>query len=209
MIVMPTVHGKSKIGEGTYIADNVIIGYPGKNESHLLKEGRFELLEGAVIGNNCILRDYGIIYSQTTLGSDIKTGHHYLIRENSTVGDSTLIGSGVVIEDDCKIGKNVSLQSNVYIPTHCVVENEVFIGPNAVLTNDKRMARGECILEAVIIKYGARVGANSTILPGITVGKDSVIGAGSVVTKDVPEFSIVVGVPAKPIGTVSESDRVC
>jgi acetyltransferase-like isoleucine patch superfamily enzyme len=206
---MPTIYGKSKIGEDTFLADNVIIGYPGKGETDLLKEKKFESLEGATVGNNCILRDFGIVYSRVTLGDNITTGHHYLIRENTTIGSSTLIGSGVIIEDDCIIGKNVSLQSNVYIPTGCIIEDNVFMGPNVVLTNDKRMARGECKLEAVTIKFGARVGANATILPGLVVGRDSIIGAGSVVTKDVPDFTIVVGVPANPIGKVPEIDRIC
>lgn len=206
---MATIYGGSKIGEGTFIAGSVIVGYPGKSESGILVSGKFDDLEGAVIGSGCILRDFGVIYSRAKLGDNIKTGHHYLVRENTQIGESTLIGSGVVIEDECKIGKNVSIQSNVYIPTGCIIEDEVFLGPNAVLTNDKKMARGECKLEGVVIKYGARIGANVTILPGIVIGADAVIGAGSVVTKNVPEHTIVVGVPAGPIGTVPEAERLC
>jgi acetyltransferase-like isoleucine patch superfamily enzyme len=205
---MAEIRGGSKIGKGTYIGENVIIGYPGKDEAQLLKEGKFDLLEGAIIGENCILRDYGIIYSRSKLGDNIKTGHHYLVRENTVIGSSTLIGSGVVIEDECRIGSNVSIQSNVYIPTNCVIEDNVFLGPNGVLTNDKRMGRGDWKLEGVTIKFGARIGANVTILPGITIGRDAVIGGGAVVTKDVPDLEIMVGVPARSIGKVPEEDRI-
>jgi acetyltransferase-like isoleucine patch superfamily enzyme len=204
---MATVHGRSQIGEGAFIGENVIIGYPGKDESKILFEGSYDDLEGAIIGPGCILRDYGVIYSRAKLGEKVVTGHHYLVREGTTVGSFTLIGSGVVIEDDCVIGKKVKLQSNVYVPTSCIVEDHVFLGPNVVLTNDKRMARGEWKLDGVHIKEGARVGANSTILPGIVVGKDAVIGAGAVVTKDVPDYEIVVGVPARSMGSVPEVDR--
>jgi acetyltransferase-like isoleucine patch superfamily enzyme len=206
---MPEIHGKSKIGEGTFVADNVIIGYPGKSEAHLLKEGKFELVEGSTIGGNCILRDFGVIYSQTELGDNVKTGHHYMVREHSVVGANTLIGSGVIIEDQCKIGADVMIESNVYIPTFSEVEENVFLGPNVVLTNDKKMGRGDWKLEGITVRKGARVGANVTILPGVVIGRDSVIGAGSVVTRDVPDYEIVVGVPASSIGQVPDCDKIC
>ena len=206
---MPEIHGGSKIGKGTYIGENVIIGYPGRDEVELLKEGKLELVEGAIIGKNCILRDYGIIYSKATIGDNVRTGHHYLVRENSTVGSNTLIGTGVIIEDECKIGKNVSIQSKVYIPTYCVIEDDVFLGPNAVLTNDKRMGRGDWKLQGVTIRRGARIGANTTILPGLEVGRDAVVGGGSVVTRNVPEYTVVVGTPARKLKIVPEEDRIC
>jgi len=206
---MPKIYGNSKIGEGSFVAENVIIGYPGKNEAHLLLEGKFELVEGSIIGRGCILRDFGVIYSQAQLGAGVKTGHHYMVREHSVVGENTLIGSGVIIEDHCTIGSDVMIQSNVYIPTNSIIEERVFLGPNVVLTNDKRMARGDCKLEGAIIKKGTRIGANATILPGIIIGRDSIVGAGSVVTKNVPDNEIVVGVPAASIGKVPEHERIC
>jgi len=106
----------------------------------------------------------------------------------------------VIIENKCKIGNNVSIQSGVYIPTHCEVGDDVFIGPNAVLTNDKYIGFGDPRkrgLEGVIIEEKVSIGANSTILPGIRVGHNAVIGSGTVVTRDVPPGKVMVGVPAK------------
>ena len=204
---MPKIYGKSKIGNNTYISENVIIGAPGKDETDYLIKKEFDKIVGAKIGDNCIIRDYGIIYSNAIIGNNVRTGHYFLVREHTTIGDNTLIGTGVVIEDKCKIGKNVSLQSNVYLPTNTVIEDNVFIGPCAVLTNDKFMCRGKIELIGPIIKRYARIGANCTILPGIEISEDSLVGAGSVVTKNVEAYSIVAGVPAKKIGMVPKEHR--
>jgi acetyltransferase-like isoleucine patch superfamily enzyme len=199
------VYGKSKIGPGTVIADNVLIGYPSRAElsqSNSFDPSKLQDIAGATIGENCILRDFGVIYSKTNLGDNIQTGHHYLVREETIIGNGTLIGSNVTIENKCKIGNNVSIQSGVYIPTYCEIADDVFLGPYAVLTNDKYISykdprkRG---LEGVVIDKKASIGANSTILPGIRIGRNALVGSGAVVTKDVGAGEVVVGVPAKVI----------
>jgi acetyltransferase-like isoleucine patch superfamily enzyme len=207
---MYKIYGKSEIGEGTFIADSVVIGYPGKDEITKLLEGRAEDIVGAKIGRNCILREFGMIYSHAILSDNIQTGHYFMIREYTTVGAGTLVGCGVLIEDHCCIGKNVSIQSGVYIPTNTIIEDDVFIGPYAIFTNDKFMGRGgeKPILKGAKVERGARIGANSTILPGLTIGKDSLIGAGAVVTKDVKPYTVVAGVPARKIGTVPREHRL-
>jgi acetyltransferase-like isoleucine patch superfamily enzyme len=200
-----TSYGKSKIGAGTIIANNVILGYPSRAE--LSEAGGFNTeklknIDGATLGENCVLRDFGIIYSKTRLGNKVQTGHHYLVREETIVGEGTLIGSNVIIENKCKIGNNVSIQSGVYIPTFCEIGDNVFLGPNAVLTNDKYIGykdprkRG---LEGVIVEQKVSIGANATILPGIRIGRNAVIGSGAVVTKNVEPGAVMVGVPAKVI----------
>lgn len=204
---MAKIYGKSKIGKGTYIGENVVVGYPGKDEIKFLIKNETRKIAGSVIGGKCVIRDYGIIYSNTTLGRNVKTGHNFLIREHTNIGDNTLIGSGVIIEDRCKIGSNVSIQSGVYIPTNTTIKDNVFIGPRAVFTNDKYMGRGDVKLIGVIVEKNVRIGANTTILPGVRIGEDSLVGAGAVVTKDVEPYSVVTGVPAKKIGVVSEVHR--
>jgi acetyltransferase-like isoleucine patch superfamily enzyme len=204
---MARIYGESKIGKNTYVAEDVIIGHPGKVEKHLLLEGRLNDVKGSVIGSDCIIRDGTIIYSQVTIGDKVLTGHFVLIRENTEIGHSTLIGTGTIIDNNCRIGSNVSIQSGVYIPTNTVIEDEVFIGPRVCFTNDKYMGRRNIEMKGPHIGKYARIGANSTILPGLKIGHDSVIGAGSVVIQNVGEYEIVAGVPAKKIGLVSEDDR--
>ena len=106
-----------------------------------------------------------------------------------------------MIEGDVIVGDNVTVKSGVYIWDGTRIENDVFLGPNATLTNDL-MPRSKEYAErfsGITLKKGASIGANATILPGITVGEKAMVGAGAVVTKDVPDYAVVVGNPAKII----------
>lgn len=201
------VYGGSKVGEETTISKNVIVGYPGKDESEILEKGNFDDVSGATIGDNCTLRAYGIIYSEARLEDNVITGNYYMVREGTIVGRGSLIGSQVVIEDDCKIRNDVSLQTGVYVPTSTSIKEKSFLGPNVCLTNDKYPDLVDEKMKGPTIKELATIGANSTILPKVKVGKGALVGAASVVTKDVEPFSIVRGNPAEKVGNVKEKLR--
>jgi len=203
----PQIYGQSRIGRGTYIAGTVIIGHPTKEERLLLIENRLNEVAGSVVGENCVLRHFGVLNSKATLGNSVQTGHNWMVREHSTVGESSLIGSGVIIDDHCAIGRHVSIQTRAYIPTNTVIEDDVFIAPCVCFTNDKYMGRGNITLAGAHVEQGARIGGNVTILPGIRIGRESVIGAGSVVTKDVPAYAVMVGNPAKKIKDSPQEHR--
>ncbi|MDD4307680.1 MAG: acyltransferase [Thermoplasmata archaeon] len=204
---MPEVYGKSKVGKGTFLGHSVVVGHPGKNERALLTENRLNDVKGAVIGKDCVIRDGTIIYSQTTLGDNVQTGHNALIREDTTIGNKSMVGTLTIIEDNVTIGERVSIQSAVYIPTNTVIEDDVFIGPRVCFTNDKYMGRGEVKLLGAHVEKNVRIGANSTILPGIRIGCDALVGAGAVVTKDVEPYTMVAGVPARKVGMVPVEHR--
>jgi acetyltransferase-like isoleucine patch superfamily enzyme len=179
------LYGKVKLGENEIIQDNVIIGGS--------EDGEVE------IGADSIIRSGTVIYSNVRIGKNFKSGHNVLIRENTEIGDNVLIGTNSVVDGNCKIGSRVSIQTNVYITAYTVIENDVFMGPCAVTTNDKYMEYG-AELRGPVIKKGAKIGANSTILPGITIEKDAIVGAGAVVTRDVKSKEVVAGVPIKVLG---------
>jgi len=152
------------------------------------------------IGDNYKIRSHTVIYFGVEIGDNFKTGHHVLIRENVKIGNNVLIGTNVVIDGDCIIGNNVSIQTGAYITRYTIIEDNVFIGPCVVTTNDKYMKYNSSKnLEGPIIEEGARIGANSTILPGIVIGRKAIIGSGSVITRNVPENEVWCGNPAKKL----------
>ena len=181
--------GRVKIGKGSTIQDNVILGSTEDSE-----------LE---IGENAIIRSGSVIYSQARIGNNFRGGHNILIRDNTEIGDDVLVGTNSVLDGECRIGKNVSIQTGVYVTRHTVIEDGVFMGPYCVTTNDKYMFYG-AELKGPVIKEGARIGANATILPGIVIGKGAVIGAGAMVTRDVADGEVVVGNPARRISVPGE-----
>ena len=132
------------------------------------------------------------------IGYNTKIWQYVVILPGAVIGENCNICSHCLIENEVNIGNNVTIKSGVQIWDGITIESNVFIGPNVTFTNDK-MPRSKQFLKSypkTIIKNGASIGANSTILPGIIVGENAMIGAGSVVTKDVPDFEIWVGNPA-------------
>ncbi len=184
-------YGINTIAEGSLIFEGVIVGFPSREQIHK------ESFQGAKIGKNAVIRSGSIIYCDVVIGDDFSTGHNVLIRENTVIGNGVSIGSSTIIEGMTRIGNGINIQSMVYIPTHSIIEDGVFIGPNAVLTNDPYPPHGGDILKGPHIKRGASIGANATILPGVTIGKRSLVAAGSVVTKDVPDEKLAIGAPAR------------
>ncbi|GGC99288.1 acyltransferase [Vreelandella lutescens] len=135
------------------------------------------------------------------IGPGTRIWQFSVVLEGAKIGPECNICAHTFIEDDVVIGARVTIKSGVYLWNGTRIEDQVFIGPNATFTNDP-FPRSKAHLETfkgVTIKQGASIGANATLLPGITIGAHSMIGAGAVVTQDVPENAVVVGNPAKII----------
>ena len=150
------------------------------------------------IGDGATIRHGSIVYGDVVLGDDFTTGHDVLVREETTIGDDVLLGTKTVVDGRTDIGSHVSVQSAVYVPTDTVIGDNVFVGPGAVLTNDQYPIRTEIDLEGPTLEDGASIGANATVLPGVTVGENAFVGAGALVTEDVPPDTLAIGAPAKP-----------
>jgi acetyltransferase-like isoleucine patch superfamily enzyme len=182
-------YGINVIGDDAQIFEPVTIGFPSRE--NMGKMG----YPGSTIGHHAVLRSGTIIYCDVIIGNNFQSGHNTLVRENTRIGDRTAIGTATIVDGNSSIGNDVSLQSMVYIPTNTTIGDHVFIGPNAVLTNDRYPPSG--CLRGPIIKAGAAIGANATILPGICIGEGAFVAAGSVVTHDIPDQMMAVGSPAR------------
>ncbi len=141
------------------------------------------------------------------IGKGTKVWHFSHIMSNCTLGENCNIGQNVVISPDVVLGKNVKVQNNVSIYTGVVCEDDVFLGPSMVFTNvmNPRSAvnrRGEYL--KTVVKKGASIGANATIVCGHDIGEFAFVGAGAVVTKHIPAYALVVGNPARQMGWMSE-----
>ncbi len=158
-------------------------------------ENKYFAHETAVIDENC------------QIGEGVKIWHFSHIMSNCTLGDNCNIGQNVVVSPEVVLGRNVKVQNNVSIYTGVICEDDVFLGPSMVFTNvtnprSNVIRRGE--YERTLVKRGASIGANSTIVCGHDIGEFAFIGAGAVVTKTVPAYALVVGNPARHIGWMSE-----
>jgi len=152
----------------------------------------------AVIGSGATIRSGTRIYADVTIGEQLTTGHDALIREATTVGNHVVVGTDVVVEGHTEIGDCVKIETGGFLPTHTTVGSDVFIGPHAVLTNDRypQRRRREYEPDGPTLHDGVSVGANATVLPGVEIGEGAMVGAGSVVTQDVPAWHQAIGVPA-------------
>ena len=159
------------------------------------------------IGRDANLRSGTVIYVGTTIGRGLQTGHNVVIREENVIGDNVGIWSNSVIDYGCRIGNNVKIHSNVYVAQFTTIEDDAFLAPGVTIANDMRPLCAECThAGGPTIKRGARIGVNVTILPGVTVGEYALVGAGSVVTRDVPPHAVVYGNPARVVTTVDDID---
>lgn len=140
------------------------------------------------------------------IGSDTKIWQYSVILKDAVIGENCNICAHTLIENDVRIGNNVTVKSGVYIWDGVTIEDNVFIGPSVTFTNDKnpRSKQYPDEFSKTIIKFGASIGANATILPGITIGQNAMIGAGAVVTKSVPDHAIMIGNPAIIKGYVNK-----
>jgi len=186
-----------RLGKNALIDEDVILGYPtgrpGVKETEIL------------IGDDAKIRSGSIIYQGVKIGNNFSTGHHVIIREENEIGHDVQIWTNTVVDYRCVIGNHIKIHTNIYIAQYTVIEDDVFIAPGVIFANDRYPLSDH--LEGPKISRGARIGVNVTLLPGVVIGENSLVGAGSVVTKNVPAGVVVAGNPAKVIASVDEIDR--
>ena len=160
---------------------------------------------------------FNVISPEAKIGKNTKIWHFTQVREKAEIGANCIIGKNCYIDSEVRIGNNVKIQNNVSIYKKAIIEDGVFIGPHVCFTNDKIpraiTINGElktsCDWKAstIVVKKGASIGANSTILPDVSIGEFALVGAGSVVSKDVPAFGLVFGNPARLKGFICKCGK--
>ncbi len=148
------------------------------------------------IGDEATIRGGTTIYTDVQIGDGFVTGHDALVRGNTTIGDDTLVGSHAILDGNLEVGSRVRFQTGVYLPPATTVADDVFFGPHAVVTNDPYPVRETSEIVGTSVESHASIGANATLLPGVTIGHKSFVAAGAVVTDDVPPETLAVGTPA-------------
>ncbi len=184
------------LGDGYEIEPGVILGYlPGRRIANVALS----------IGPGARIRSGTVIYAGSAIGAGLETGHNVVIREENTIGDGLSIWNNSTIDYGCAIGDNVKIHCSVYVAQFTTLEDEVFLAPGVIIANDPHPECGLC-MRGPTVKRGARIGVNVTLLPHITIGEGALIGAGSVVTSDIPAHSVAYGNPARPLESVDELD---
>lgn len=205
------VIGKNvKIGDGTVIYDNVTIGDNSVvTNSCVIGEPLNDYYSNpdyknpkTIIGKDSLIRSHAIIYAGSTFGDFLQTGHSVMIRENTIMGEHCMVGTWCNVQGFAVFGNYCRLHSNVQICQKSKLGNFVFVYPNVVFTNDPTPPSDVCI--GPIVGDYSQIATGSILMPGVKIGKNCLVGAGSLVTKDVEDFSLVLGCPAKKKGDVRE-----
>jgi acetyltransferase-like isoleucine patch superfamily enzyme len=202
-----TVHPGTVLGEGVKVLENAVVGKQPSLSPR--STARREELPPAEIGDGTIVSTGAIVFAGSRIGARVILGDQSCVRERVTVGDDVVLGRGSLIENDTTVGAMTRIQAEAYITAYSTLEEHVFIAPCVVTTNDNFMGRTErrhAETRGPTIRHGARVGGGAVLCPGVEIGEEAFVGAGSVVTKDVPPRTIVVGNPARILREVPEDE---
>jgi acetyltransferase-like isoleucine patch superfamily enzyme len=183
-----------RIGDGLMSDERVTIGYVGSRS----------VMSTLSMGPRARLRSGTVIYEGSTIGSGFETGHNVVVREENRIGNDVAIWSNTIVDYGCVIGDRVKIHSNCYIAQFTELGDDVFLAPGVTIANDLFPGRPESAMAMAgpRIEPGAQIGVNVTILPYVTIGRGAIVGAGAVVTKDIPAGMLAYGNPAVPVRSV-------
>ncbi len=200
------VHGDTVIGPGVVVQDGVILGKPPRLAPTSASVA--PVTEPLVIGAGASICAQAIVFAGARIGEGAIIGDQSYVRERSVIGAGSLVGRGACVDNDVVVGARVKLQSQVYITAFSTIEDDVFVGPRAMTTNDNTMARrgpGDALVGATL-RRACRIGGGAILTPGVEIGEEAYIAAGSVVTNHVPTRGVVIGVPGRVVRYVEDID---
>ena len=202
-----TVYEGTILGEGVKVLEGAVVGkQPTLSPRSTAKR---EPLPPTAIGDGTIVSTGAIVFAGSRIGARVILGDQSCVRERVEIGDDVVLGRGSYVENDTTIGAMTKIQADAYITAYSTLEEHVFIAPCVVTTNDNWMGRTEKRFGNVIgptIRRGARVGGGAILCPAVEIGEEAFVGAGAVVTKDVPPRTVVVGNPARVLREVPDEE---
>lgn len=175
-----------ELGQYAQIDDGVVLGYTYPGWTNKLR-----------IGDHAIIRSGSILYVGSTIGKRFTCGHQVLIRAECLIGDRVVILHKCTLEGKITIGRGVKVMAHVYIPSRTTIGDFVFIGPGCIFLNHRAPMRTDDPVVGATIEDRACIGGGCTICPGVRIGRNSFVGAGALVNKDVPPDTLALGVPAR------------
>jgi acetyltransferase-like isoleucine patch superfamily enzyme len=193
------VHGGTVLRGGAVIEEHAIVGKPerGYAVGHVYPGAG----AGTIVGEDVVVRAGAILYAGTAVAANTVIGHHTLLRSFVTVGPGTQLGHNLTVERATRIGAGVRCSPGSHITSSCVLADRVFLGAGVRTVNDRELIWRDPGRSPELVpprfEHGARVGSGSTVLAGVTIGEQALIGAGSVVTRDIPARAVAYGVPAR------------
>ena len=193
------IHAETRLGDDVRVDDHATLGKLPMRAANSATTKEQELAP-LTVGDQCIVGTGVVLYRGAAIDARVLMADLSTVRENVTIGRGTIVGRGVTVENFCTVGRYCKLESECYLTAYSTLEDRVFVAPGVVTSNDNyvgRTAERFKHFKGVTVKKGGRIGAGSVILPGIVIGADGLVAAGSVVTRDVPARTIVLGSPAR------------
>jgi len=207
--VHPTaiVYDGTVLGDGVRVLEHAVVGkQPSLGGGSTAKR---DPLPPAVIGDGTVVSTGAIVFAGSRVGANSIVGDQSCIRERVSMADNCILGRGSLIENDTTVGAGTRIQAGAYITAYSTLEEDVFIAPCVVTTNDNFMGRTEArrtLMKGPTIRRGARIGGGAILCPAVEIGEEAFVGAGAVVTKDVPPRKLVVGSPARVLRDVDPAE---
>ncbi len=204
------VHPGVRIGAGCLIEELVVLGKrPRLRKGSSAAAAGLELPQ-LELGPDVTVCCGAVVYAGATIGAGSIIGDQAQVREGSKVGERSVVGRASCVDFNASVGDRVSIQTGVYVTSWAVVEDDVFLGPGVLMTNDDTMGRhprGER-LDAPVVRRAARVGGAVVLVPGVEIGEEAFVGAGAVVTRNVAPREVVLGLPARLVRQVDETELI-
>jgi UDP-2-acetamido-3-amino-2,3-dideoxy-glucuronate N-acetyltransferase len=200
------IHDGSVVGEGARLQDGCVVGKPLVLGPH--SAASREAPPPAIIGARATVCAGAVVVAGARVGAGAVVGDQAHVRERAVIGEGSVVGRGSAIDSDVTVGARVRIQTGCYITAFSKIEDDVFVAPGVTTTNDHSMGRhapGEP-LRGAVLRRACRVGGGAVLVPGIEIGEEAFVAAGTVVTRDVPARAVVMGAPAREVREVPDED---